>query len=93
MIAEHGRLAALHDPGQVGVGHPRPQRGRHRQRVHDVAERRELDEGDPNPRHVVKLATILAITSRVECDFGSPVMATRAPTARAVAASGTPSLV
>ncbi len=46
VVLQQGVLARLHDPREVDAG-PRPaERARHRDRVDDVAERRQLDDGD-----------------------------------------------
>src|SRR5262249_42688358 len=102
--AEDCLLALLHDPGELGPRPPGPERPGRREGVHNIPQRGELHQRDvrggvttrdhrTESRSRPKRARISAITSRVECCFASPAMATRPPAATTAARSGTDSVV
>jgi hypothetical protein len=63
MPAEDGRLAPLHDPGDLRQRVRAADRARERERVDDVAQRGELDDGDLH-RAPPKRSTMTRMRSR-----------------------------
>ena len=87
MLAEHGRLARLHQPAELGVGIGAPQRARHRQGVDHVAQRGQLDErpspAGPEALHDGPDQVVSRVILGITCD-GDP-----SPAASTAARSGT----